>query len=214
MLSTSPASFHAHYKSLVATGAIEADPAQARAAAAFAALEQRLSGYKPVRKQSLLERLFGDNDEPPLRGLYVHGEVGRGKTMLMDLFFQQSPVAHKRRAHFHEFMVEVHERIYGYRQNIARGETTIHAIDDRDPERVALHGGHPERVALQGESSERIARQGGRSLGSFTLAEPFDAALVDDHRVAHGVTPVEPIDPAAPAHRDVLVVTFRQHHAD
>ena len=42
--------------------------------------------------------------------------------MLMDLFFQQSPVAHKRRAHFHEFMAEVHERIYAYRQNIARGE--------------------------------------------------------------------------------------------
>ena len=42
--------------------------------------------------------------------------------MLMDLFFQHSPVAHKRRAHFHEFMAEVHERIYGFRQNIARGE--------------------------------------------------------------------------------------------
>src|SRR5258707_7856440 len=42
--------------------------------------------------------------------------------MLMDLFFQHSPVEHKRRAHFHEFMAEVHERIYGYRQSIARGE--------------------------------------------------------------------------------------------
>lgn len=49
----------------------------------------------------------------------------------------------------------------------------------------------------------------GRPLGHFTLTRPFDAALVEDTRVAHGVTPVEPIDPAAPAHRDVLVVTFR-----
>src|SRR6185312_9376280 len=49
-------------------------------------------------------------------------EVGRGKTMLMDLFFGASAVAHKRRAHFHEFMAEVHERIYGYRQEMARGE--------------------------------------------------------------------------------------------
>ena len=46
-------------------------------------------------------------------------------------------------------------------------------------------------------------------LGHFTLAEPMDAALVDDHRVFHGVTPVQPLDPAYPAHRDVLVLTFR-----
>jgi cell division protein ZapE len=122
MLSTPPASFRAHYQALVASGAIEADAAQARAVEALSALEQRLSGYKPVRKQGLLGRLFADKDEAPPRGLYVHGEVGRGKTMLMDLFFQHSPVAHKRRAHFHEFMAEVHERIYGFRQNIARGE--------------------------------------------------------------------------------------------
>ena len=47
-------------------------------------------------------------------------------------------------------------------------------------------------------------------LGSFTLREPLDSALVDDHRVFHGVTPVRALDPAKPAHRDVLVVTFRQ----
>jgi cell division protein ZapE len=122
MLSTPPHSFRAHYQALVSSGAIEADPAQAEAAEAFAALEARLAQYRPVRKQGLFGRLFADKDEPPPRGLYVHGEVGRGKTMLMDLFFQHSAVTHKRRAHFHEFMAEVHERIYGYRQNIARGE--------------------------------------------------------------------------------------------
>ncbi|WP_174523614.1 2OG-Fe dioxygenase family protein, partial [Neokomagataea thailandica] len=46
-------------------------------------------------------------------------------------------------------------------------------------------------------------------LGSFTLTEPLDAAIVDDHRVFHGVTPVTPIDPTQPAHRDVLVITLR-----
>jgi cell division protein ZapE len=122
MLSPPSASFRVHYDSLVSSGAIEPDPAQEEAAEAFADLERRLAGYKPVRKQSLLGRLFADKDEAPPRGLYVHGEVGRGKTMLMDMFFQQSAVEHKRRAHFHEFMAEVHERIYGYRQNIARGE--------------------------------------------------------------------------------------------
>jgi cell division protein ZapE len=122
MLSTPSTSFRAHYQSLVSSGAIEPDAAQAQAAEAFADLEARLSSYKPVRKQGLLGRLFADKNGAPPRGLYVHGEVGRGKTMLMDMFFQQSQVQHKRRAHFHEFMAEVHERIYGFRQNIARGE--------------------------------------------------------------------------------------------
>jgi cell division protein ZapE len=122
MLSTPSASFRARYQALVSSGAIEPDAAQAEAAEAFADLERRLANYKPVRKQGLLGRLFTDKNGAPPRGLYIHGEVGRGKTMLMDMFFQQSPVAHKRRAHFHEFMAEVHERIYGFRQNIARGE--------------------------------------------------------------------------------------------
>src|SRR6202521_562113 len=122
MLSLPSGSFRAHYQALVSSGAIEPDAAQAEAADALAELEQRLSDYTPLRKQGLLGRLFGDKDEAPPRGLYIHGEVGRGKTMLMDLFFQHSSVAHKRRAHFHEFMAEVHERIFGYRQNIARGE--------------------------------------------------------------------------------------------
>ena len=52
MLSTPPATFRAHYKALVASGAIEADPAQSRAAEAFAALEQRLSGYTPIRSRA------------------------------------------------------------------------------------------------------------------------------------------------------------------
>jgi cell division protein ZapE len=121
MLSTDSQSFRAQYKSLVSSGAIEADPAQQEAAEALTALEQRLAGYKPPRKQGLLGRLFADKDERP-RGLYIHGDVGRGKTMLMDMFYEHSSVENKRRAHFHEFMAEVHERIHGYRQGIARGE--------------------------------------------------------------------------------------------
>src|ERR1700742_3682089 len=122
MSSTSPASFHSHYEALISSGAIERDPAQAAVADAFAAVEQRLAPHKPARKNGLLGRLFADKNGGPPRGLYVHGEVGRGKTMLMDLFFQHSQIEHKRRAHFHEFMAEVHERIYGFRQAIARGE--------------------------------------------------------------------------------------------
>jgi cell division protein ZapE len=122
MLTKPSDTFLSQYQELISSGAIEADPAQAEVADAFASLEQRLAGYKPQRKQRLLGRLFSDKNGGPPHGLYVHGEVGRGKTMLMDLFFQASPVEHKRRAHFHEFMADVHERIYGYRQEIARGE--------------------------------------------------------------------------------------------
>jgi hypothetical protein len=49
-----------------------------------------------------------------------------------------------------------------------------------------------------------------RPLGSFTLTDPLDAAVTDDNRVHHGVTPVAPLDPTQPGHRDVLVVTFRR----
>lgn len=66
-----------------------------------------------------------------------------------------------------------------------------------------------ERVNIaSGETMmEDVAR---RPLGSFTLSEPLDATFVDDDRVFHGVTPVGPLDPSKPAHRDVLVVTFRR----
>ena len=129
MIAARSPSFLAHYRQLLNAGEIEADAAQARAADAFAALEARLADYRPVRKAGLLSRLFnGKTPDAPVRGLYVHGEVGRGKTMLMDLFFESSPVEHKHRAHFHEFMADVHERIYGFRQKIASGE-----ISDTDP---------------------------------------------------------------------------------
>jgi cell division protein ZapE len=134
MLSPPSTSFLAHYEALVASGAIEPDAAQREVAEAFGDLEQRLSRYKPLRKQGLLGRLFADKADAPPRGFYVHGEVGRGKTMLMDLFFQDSPIEHKRRAHFHEFMAEVHERIYGFRQNVARGE-----IPDEDVIALTAH---------------------------------------------------------------------------
>jgi hypothetical protein len=66
-----------------------------------------------------------------------------------------------------------------------------------------------DRINIQsGETT--IADQRKRPLGSFTLTDPLDAAVTDDNRVYHGVTPVTPLDPAELGHRDVLVVTFRR----
>jgi predicted ATPase len=58
----------------------------------------------------------------PAKGIYVFGDVGRGKTMLMDLFFEASPVVRKRRAHFHEFMADVHDACAAFRQKLKDGE--------------------------------------------------------------------------------------------
>jgi cell division protein ZapE len=118
-----PSSVREHYAALVAAGEIERDPAQEAALVLLAQLEARLATYRLARKSSSLGWLFGrQQPKEPIKGVYLYGEVGRGKTMLMDLFFEACPVARKRRAHFHEFMADVHERVHIYRQKLKRGE--------------------------------------------------------------------------------------------
>jgi cell division protein ZapE len=114
----------ARYADLVAGGEIERDPAQEVLVSRLDRLNARLEAHRLARKSSSLGWLFGTREkiEQPLKGLYVHGDVGRGKTMLMDLFFAASAVRRKRRAHFHEFMADVHERVHAYRQKIKAGE--------------------------------------------------------------------------------------------
>jgi cell division protein ZapE len=112
-----PANFRANYLALVAAGEIEADPAQQELVVRFERLERELSEYRLARKSSALGWLFGKRERPQIKGLYVYGEVGRGKTMMMDLFYESSAIKRKRRAHFHEFMADVHERIHAYRQD-------------------------------------------------------------------------------------------------
>ncbi len=116
--------FSTRYAALIAAGEIEADPAQADLARHLAALEARLAESRLARKSSSLGWLFARREQTnePLKGLYIYGEVGRGKTMLMDLFFAASTVERKRRAHFHEFMTDVHERVRDFRHKIKRGE--------------------------------------------------------------------------------------------
>ena len=97
----------ARYEALVAAGDLAADPDQARAARALQDLQNRLA---TARKRGLLARLLRRSPRT-VRGVYLWGGVGRGKSMLMDLFHETLPVEQKRRAHFHEFMQEVHTRL-------------------------------------------------------------------------------------------------------
>ncbi|WP_224703378.1 cell division protein ZapE [Devosia aquimaris] len=103
----------AAYADLVARGALVADPAQREAAHLLDAVLEGLEADKP---KGLLGRLF-DRKPEPVAGLYLYGEVGRGKTMLMDLFFAAAPISGKRRVHFHAFMDEVHAGMAAFRKS-------------------------------------------------------------------------------------------------
>ncbi|HVI29566.1 cell division protein ZapE [Hansschlegelia sp.] len=102
------------YEALVRSGALDRDPAQERLVARLDALEARLR-ERLRGKSGALNWLFARRADPPPRGLYVWGDVGRGKTRLMDIFFEAAPVEAKRRAHFHDFMLDVHARIHAAR---------------------------------------------------------------------------------------------------
>ncbi|RVQ66257.1 cell division protein ZapE [Sinorhizobium medicae] len=109
----------------VAAGERQRDPAQFAIARRLDRLTADLLASRPSRKTNALGWLFAarKKEQPPVKGLYIHGGVGRGKTMLMDMFFDAVPIRRKRRAHFHEFMADVHERIYRHRQKLKNGET-------------------------------------------------------------------------------------------
>ena len=98
----------ARYHALIAAGELRPDPDQLAAAEKLDALQQELEAVPP--RGSVLWRMLGKAPAAP-RGLYMWGGVGRGKSMLMDLFYDNLKVHRKRRVHFHEFMMEVHDRL-------------------------------------------------------------------------------------------------------
>jgi cell division protein ZapE len=117
------------YRALVEAGEIRSDPMQALAAEKFESLAHALRGYAPKtgRKGWMARFGLGARDEaPPPQGLYLYGGVGRGKSMLMNLFFETAPVEKKDRVHFHAFMRDIHAEIHRRRQ------LPMHA-DEGDP---------------------------------------------------------------------------------
>jgi cell division protein ZapE len=103
------------YDRRVDSGTLRPDAAQRAVVAKLDALAEKLKGTAPT---GLLSRLR--KPAAPPRGLYLHGDVGRGKTMLMDLFYETVEAAPKRRVHFHAFMQDVHRRLHAARQSQAR----------------------------------------------------------------------------------------------
>ena len=97
-------------------------PAQIALIGRLDALAARLDGYSPARAPNAFERLIGARPAEPPRGLYIFGPVGRGKTLLMDLFFDAAPASAKRRVHFHAFMADVHARLHQWRARRKAGE--------------------------------------------------------------------------------------------
>lgn len=104
----------ARYHALVASGDITADAAQV---AVLHVLEDVMSALSaPAPKRGLLKRFAKPQIPEGPRGAYLWGGVGRGKSMLMDLFFDAAPIAGKRRVHFHAFMQEIHGALHEARK--------------------------------------------------------------------------------------------------
>ena len=107
--------FWADYQEKIVAGTIKPDEAQADVARKLDALATALEDYDP-QSSGLFARLIKPRNGAAPKGLYIQGEVGRGKTMLMDLFCAAAEIAPKRRAHFHEFMQDIHARLHEARR--------------------------------------------------------------------------------------------------
>jgi cell division protein ZapE len=113
------------YREAVARGELRPDSAQENAVRRLDQLAQALAEKRGFW-------LFRKSFEPP-RGLYIWGDVGRGKTLLMDFFFEEAVVAKKRRAHFNRFMVDVHARIHAMRTRASHERQKTNVSSDPIP---------------------------------------------------------------------------------
>src|SRR5258708_15375671 len=104
-------------------GQVKADPVQEKIVLRLQAQHEQLAATaaEPPKPGLLARWGLVSAPKPPQgpHGLYIWGPVGRGKSMLMDLFFADAPVAKKRRVHFHEFMLEVQARLHNRREKLA-----------------------------------------------------------------------------------------------
>lgn len=136
------------YRARLAAGEIRADPAQELAAEKLESLHHALARYTPSAGRTGWKERFGlaqRRAEPP-QGLYIYGGVGRGKSMLMDMFFRSAPVAQKKRVHFHAFMQETHATLKQVRQQATQAGRP-------------KPGEKPKQDDVIGEVARRFARE-------------------------------------------------------
>lgn len=133
------------YRARIAAGLIVSDPAQASAAERLQALWAKLRGYDPPLKAPpngwmarLLRRKPVEEVQDRPMGLYLVGDVGRGKSMLMDLFFAAAEVPRKKRIHFHEFMQETHRRFHALKRDNPDIDDPIPPLADEIAAEAAL----------------------------------------------------------------------------
>ena len=133
------------YRERLKSGVLTTDPAQAAAAERLQYLWAKLRAYDPPpqpEKARFIGRLLRKRavDEAPAgpNGLYLVGEVGRGKSMLMDLFFAEAQVVRKQRIHFHAFMQDVHARLFAWKQANPGGSDPVPPLADAIAREAAL----------------------------------------------------------------------------
>jgi cell division protein ZapE len=131
------------FRAMVAAGQLSPDPSQQLVAERLQALWERLRGYDPSPRPSNGSTLFSrllrrEAPQDRLNGLYIVGEVGRGKSMLMDLFFAEADVRRKQRIHFHRFMQNVHRRFHTFKRAHPTIDDPIPPLADSIATEVAL----------------------------------------------------------------------------
>jgi cell division protein ZapE len=154
------------YRALLQAGTLKPDAEQARAAAALQALYRSLKTYRP-RPSGILGLFANARTSEPPKGLYIHGDVGRGKSALMDLFFASARVQHKRRIHFNAFMTETHARIHEWRSLAPRERA-------RRPEFIRDAGDDPIAPVAKKIFSEALLL----CLDEFQVTDVADAMIL------------------------------------